>query len=71
MKLRTFGAYKKQLNHLRQIFRDLPRLIGNEYLNFYKDSWRRAGFIDKRFDKWLPRKKDKGVKRAILIKTGA
>ncbi|RMF46261.1 MAG: hypothetical protein D6751_05455 [Deltaproteobacteria bacterium] len=39
-------------------------------LNFYKDSWRRQGYIDTRFRRWAPRQ-DPDQGRAILIGKGS
>ena len=54
---------------LQDAFKKLPRWVGNAALNFYKDSWRRQGYIDRSFERWRKRSgKDKG--RAILVKSG-
>lgn len=49
-----------------------PRYVGNMAVNFYKDSFKRQGYIEnssiKRWDKRKNDKKGKG--RAILVKTG-
>jgi phage gpG-like protein len=48
-----------------------PRYVGNMAVNFYKDSFKRQGYIDTGFKKWDKRKNDaKGKGRAILVKTG-
>lgn len=54
---------------LRQFFRTVPRMAGRIAVNFYKDSFRRQGFIDQGFERWPARKRpDRG--RATLVKTG-
>lgn len=70
-----FPDFKKQQFALREVFVNLPTWAGNAALNFYRDSFRRGGFIDRTFQPW-PRRKpsilsgkdDKG--RAILVQTG-
>lgn len=62
---------------VRAAIRTLPRLVGNEAVNFSKDSFRRQGWLGDSFQPWPARKaggkwgktpRNKG--RAILIDTG-
>lgn len=54
------------------VFKNLPKWAGNAALNFFKDSWRRQGFIDRRFERWPKRRNDPaGKERALLVKSGA
>lgn len=69
-------GYAKQLQEFGNFKAAYPRFVGNIAVNFYKDSFKRSGFIDKSgVDKWQPRKpntwskkSDKG--RKLLIKSG-
>lgn len=51
---------------------DLPKVLGQEAVNFAKDNFRKQGFQDAGIDKWKPRSagspRNKG--RAILVDTG-
>lgn len=49
-----------------------PRYVGNMAVNFYKDSFKRQGYIENSsVKKWDKRKNNaKGEGRAILVKTG-
>lgn len=60
---------------VQQAFRAMPRIIGRVAVNFYKDSFRRSGFIDRRMEKWPARKRaDRNERergpRALLVKSG-
>jgi len=65
---------REQYNQYKTFMKGLPRQIGNEHVNFAKQSFRRGGFIqDSRVDKWKERKTNKNRRsstRAILVKTG-
>lgn len=60
---------EKDLSNIDKFFRNLPLQIGNIYLNVFLDSFKRGGFIDKKFIRWQPRK-DGDSSRAILVKSG-
>lgn len=52
-----------------EVKKQLPRVFGTVAVNFFKDSFRRQGWSDKRLVKWTALKKpSKG--RAILIRRG-
>jgi phage gpG-like protein len=57
---------------VRQVMRTLPRLVGNEVVNFAKDNFRRQGFLGDTFERWPARKvgAKRNTGRAILIDTG-
>lgn len=55
---------------LSRLFDKLPTLIGNTALNFYDDSFQRGGYIGTRFERWQPRKENKGKPRRLLIQSG-
>ena len=63
---------KKAQELQKLVNKGLPRIIGNEVVNFSKESFRRQGWQDAGFKRWKPRKsksrKDRG--RAILVKSG-
>ncbi len=65
--------FGQQLTAFKQFKDAFPRYVGNIAVNFYKDSFRRQGFIDQGgVDQWKARKKtDKNkAKRSILVKSG-
>lgn len=68
----SFPDLSKEAKAGEKFFRGLPRIIGNMAKNFYDDSWKREGFIDKRIEKWPRRSSpDKGKgRRRTLVKTG-
>lgn len=67
-----FPDFKVTRMAMDDVFKNLPTWAGNAALNFFKDSWKRQGFIDRRFERWPKRKKDQaGKARALLVKTGA
>lgn len=47
--------------------KEMPTVIGETAVNFFKDSFNRQGFIDKSFERWTPRK-DK-LRHKILMKS--
>lgn len=63
-------------NTLQTAFKEgmqkLPLVIGNEVVNFSKDSFKKQGWQGDVFTPWKKRKlvKGKGSTRAILVKTG-
>ncbi|WP_286747883.1 phage virion morphogenesis protein [Roseivirga sp. UBA1976] len=67
-KIQQFGADLRQIQHeLKQFIQtDLPRIVGTEAVNHFKESFDNEGFTDKRKKKWKPRafetKKQKGKK---------
>lgn len=64
-----FPDFRREQMRLQDAFKKLPRWVGNAALNFYKDSWRRQGYIDRSFTRWKKRSaNEKG--RAILVKSG-
>src|SRR5688572_29215990 len=50
----------------------LPKIFGNESVNFFLDSFQAQGFTDKTFEPWAPRsiKTKKNEGRALLVQTG-
>lgn len=48
---------------------ELPKALGNDAMNHFKDNFRKQGYEDSVVKAWVPRKKvDSG--RAILVKSG-
>ena len=47
--------------------KEMPTVIGETAVNFFKDSFNRQGFIDKSFERWTPRNHKYGHK--ILMKS--
>lgn len=48
----------------------LPKRLGNEAVNHFKDNWRKQGFDDSTVKPWKSRKNNLDPGRAILVKTG-
>lgn len=66
---REIGRLEKDLSNLDVWVRHLDTQIGNVYLNFFLDSFKREGFIDKKLEKWVKRKvSDTG--RNLLVSSG-
>ncbi len=67
-----------QLRDINDLIKKLPDWAGREAVNFYKDSWRRQGYINANFEKWAARKESKWGKkskrkaksRAVLVQSG-
>lgn len=57
--LKTYQAEKKKL----------PKIIGQEAINYFRDSFRNQGWTGTTFQKWKKRKGNKDAGRAILIKS--
>jgi phage gpG-like protein len=65
----TLDLNKKGIQLANLIERGLPKILGNEAVNFSKKAFRQGGWTDKKFKAWKPRKiEDPG--RAILVQTG-
>jgi len=64
-----FGKIAKQFTNYHRL---LPAKVGAIAVDFYKQSFRRQGYIDKAYKRWDERKKtDKRRKgRAIMVDTG-
>ena len=58
--IKQFGSDLRQIqDELKQFIQtDLPRIVGTEAVNFYKESFDKEGFTDKKKEKWKPRKKE-------------
>ena len=46
------------------------RIAAEISVNFFKDNFKRQGFLDRNVKKWKKRKKKSTTKRAILVKSG-
>lgn len=66
-----FPDFKREQIALEKVFKYLPTWAGNAAVNFYKDSWRRQGFIDRRFERWPKRRNGADKDRALLIGSGS
>lgn len=63
----------RKINALKQMKTELPVVLANDCVNFFKESFRKQGWDDGGLQKWAPRKdqdnkKNKG--KAILHQTG-
>lgn len=71
MSIQGLDRFGKRIELVKELNRKYPAIAGSHAVSFYKQSFRRKGFIDKRMDKWparLPTKKGKG--RGLMINTG-
>ncbi len=48
----------------------LPKKLGNEAVNHFKDNWRKQGYDNNTVTPWKDRKDGKDPGRALLVKTG-
>ena len=66
------NKFTKIANRLKRVKKGMTTILSNETVRFYKQNWRRQGFLyDTTIEKWQPRKKrERGRRRAILVKTG-
>jgi hypothetical protein len=48
---------QRAISKLQEMNQDLPRLIANDALHHFLDSFRNEGFTDKTLEKWKPRKR--------------
>lgn len=66
-----FPDFRREQFRITDAMDKLPKWAGNATLNFYKDSWRREGFINYSFSPWARRKAQDKQQRGILLKSGA
>lgn len=62
--------FKTVQRNFLQMKRDLPKVIANDALRFFLDSFTKQGWDDGGLKKWKKRKVNKGKNRAILVKSG-
>ena len=57
MSLKKQGSFnlEKSLRIFKIKKKELPRILGNKAVNFFKDSFRKGGFTDSSFKQWVPR----------------
>jgi phage gpG-like protein len=65
----TLNLNKKGIQLANLIERGLPKILGNEAVNFSKKAFKQGGWTDKEFKAWKPRKNE-DAGRAILVQTG-
>lgn len=67
----SFDLHRTAAN-FRQVLGRAPRLLGNEAVNFFTNSFRQQGWLGNRLERWARRrsngKRSRG--RAILVKSG-
>jgi phage gpG-like protein len=78
--MRPVADLAAAVRDIQDLIKKLPTWAGREAVNFYKDSWRRQGYINNKVEKWAARKSEgkwgkspkKGKKksRAILVQSG-
>lgn len=62
-------AVKKMERAFNNAWKKLPKIVGNEVVNFSKENFNRQGFLDSSVQRWRPRRNNKGRGRAILVKS--
>jgi phage gpG-like protein len=72
-----FQKIIKDLEDVKKQLKKLPTYAGTEALNFFKQSFKRQGFIDEAYEPWKPRKERtagrkmrREGRRAVLVKSG-
>ena len=64
-------VFNRLKSKLQNAVSSLPKVFGNEAVNFFTDSFNKQGWEDRSLSPWVPRKKTKkGTGRAILVETG-
>jgi phage gpG-like protein len=74
-------SIKRKIAAFNNLKGTLPTLLGNDAVNFFKNSFRKQGWEDEGMQRWKPRKgevnagisrvsKKSGSGRAILVKSG-
>tara|TARA_R110002126_G_scaffold89252_2_gene213390 strand:- start:2388 stop:2828 length:441 start_codon:yes stop_codon:yes gene_type:complete len=61
---------KAQREALKKEIKKTLRVATEVAINFFKDSFKQQGFLDRRVKKWKPRKQKSTTNRAILVKSG-
>lgn len=61
----------RKINALKALKTELPIILANDCVNFFKQSFRKQGWDDGGLQKWQPRKNNEGNKgKAILTQSG-
>lgn len=65
-------VFKNLRGRMKTAMRTLPKVLGNEAVNWSKESFNRQGFLDETTQLWPGRKKNKGrnANKAILVQSG-
>lgn len=67
----TSPNFRKLVDGIKKLQGDAPRMAGAKAVAFFKDSFKRQGWVyNASLKRWEPRKQNQGKQRAILIKTG-
>lgn len=66
---KNFNLRNIEANYKRVLVK-VPGMLGNEAVNFFKDSFRLQGFLGARLEPWRKRRSRKRAGRAILVKSG-
>ena len=56
--IRPVADLAAQLRDIGDLIRLMPQWAGREAVNFYKNSFRRQGYINKNVEKWAARKSE-------------
>ena len=65
----TLNINESTIKLVNLVERGLPKILGNEAVNFYKGTFKKQGWTSKTFEGWQPRKVP-DVGRAILVQSG-
>lgn len=63
--------FKKNQARLKRVKPKLPRIIGNIAVNFFKENFRKGGFVDRSLKRWEKRVIKARTNRGILVQSGA
>ncbi|MEQ1678306.1 MAG: phage virion morphogenesis protein [Chitinophagaceae bacterium] len=66
------AVFKNLRGKMKTAIQTLPKVLGNEAVNWSKESFNRQGFLNESLQPWQARKKSKGrnMNKAILIQSG-
>ncbi len=72
MQNKTDDSFKRMQANIAKQLATLPKLLGNEMVNFALDNFARQGYQGAKFEKWPERKRKEKRKqpRHLLIKSG-
>lgn len=70
MGIKKTSSLEAQIAGWNRLKSRLPAIAGQTAVSFFKDNFRRQGFLDNTVNKWRKRKDDEGSGRSILVRSG-
>ncbi len=71
MRIRAdFPDFRRDKEVAERVLLEFPKYAADATLRFSREAFRRGGWMDTRFERWAPRKRDKS-KRGVLIGKGS